>query len=204
MSRPTPSLRRHVALALALAALAVHVPDDALTSAPPVASATSATTGPGSLGSSAPRAVPVPVGDPLAVHIAAIDVDVPLGTVGLKPDGAMQTPSTGHAAWYSPGPRPGEPGGAVLVAHVAGRHGPDVFWRLGELRPGDVVTVEHTAGTSTFVVDRVTQTAKEALPVEDIWVDSRQSLLRLITCGGSVDPSTGRYRDNTVVYAHLV
>ena len=143
-------------------------------------------------------------GDPVAVHIPAIEVDVPLGAVGLKPDGAMETPSTGHAAWYSPGPRPGEPGGAVLVAHVAGRHGPDVFWRLGELRPGDVVTVDHATGTSTFVVDRVTQTAKEALPVDDIWVDSRRSLLRLITCGGTVDPATGRYRDNTVVYAHLV
>lgn len=204
MSRPVPSLRRHLMLSFALAALAVPAATGATAAAPPVASATTITTSPGDLGSSAPRTTPAPVGDPLAVHIPAIEVDVPLGTVGLKPDGAMQTPSTGHAAWYSPGPRPGEPGGAVLVAHVAGRHGPDVFWRLGELRPGDVVTVDHTAGTSTFVVDRVTQTAKEALPVDDIWVDTRRPLLRLITCGGSVDPATGRYRDNTVVYAHLV
>ena len=201
MSRSTPSLRRHLALGLALAALAVHVPDEASTTAPPVAATA---TNLASMGSSAPRTAPAPVGDPVAVHIPAIEVDVPLGAVGLKPDGAMETPSTGHAAWYSPGPRPGEPGGAVLVAHVAGRHGPDVFWRLGELRPGDVVTVDHATGTSTFVVDRVTQTAKEALPVEDIWVDSRRPLLRLITCGGTVDPATGRYRDNTVVYAHLV
>ena len=202
MSRSIPSFRRHVALALALAALAIHVPDDASTPTPPGAT-TSTTFASASMGTSVPRTPPTPVGDPLAVHIAAIDVDVPLGAVGLKPDGAMQTPGTGEAAWYSLGPRPGEPCGAVLVAHVAGRNGPDVFWRLGELRPGDVVTVDHTAGTSTFVVDRVTQTAKEALPVDDIWVDTRQPLLRLITCGGTVDPTTGRYRDNTVVYAHL-
>ncbi len=204
MSRSTPSFRRHVALALALAALAIHVPDDASTPTPPTAPSASTTFASASMGSAAARPAPAPVGDPLAVHIAAIDVAVPLGAVALKPDGAMQTPGTGEAAWYSPGPRPGEPGGAVLVAHVAGRNGPDVFWRLGELRPGDVVTVDHTAGTSTFVVDRVTQTAKEALPVDDIWVDTSQPLLRLITCGGTVDPSTGRYRDNTVVYAHLV
>ena len=203
MSRSTPSFRHHLALALALAALAIHAPD-APRPTPPAAPAADVVTDAVAGGSAAARPALAPVGDPLAVHIAAIDVDLPLGAVGLKPDGAMQTPGTGEAAWYSPGPRPGEPGGAVLVAHVAGRHGPDVFWRLGELRAGDVVTVDHTLGTSTFVVDRVTQTAKGALPVEDIWGDTQRPLLRLITCGGSVDPATGRYRDNTIVYAHLV
>lgn len=202
MSRSTPSFRHHLALALALAALAIHAPD-APRPTPPTAPAADVVTDAVAGGSAAARPALAPVGDPLAVHIAAIDVELPLGAVGLKPDGAMQTPGTGEAAWYSPGPRPGEPGGAVLVAHVAGRHGPDVFWRLGELRAGDVVTVDHTLGTSTFVVDRVTQTAKGALPVEDIWGDTQRPLLRLITCGGSVDPATGRYRDNTIVYAHL-
>ncbi|WP_229054304.1 sortase domain-bontaining protein [Aeromicrobium sp. Leaf350] len=203
VSSTRPSLRRHLLLTLALTALASLGVDDLgadVPATPPIAA-------PAPVDMPEPKpglADPLPGGDPLAVRIDAIGVDVPLGAVGLKPDGAMQTPATGHAAWYSPGPRPGERGGAVLVAHVAGRGGPDVFWRLGELRPGDVVSVQHTAGTSTFVVDHVTQTPKEALPVERIWGDTRRPLLRLITCGGTRSPQTGRYPDNTVVYAHLV
>ena len=39
------------------------------------------------------------------------------------------------------------------------------------------------------------------LPVGRIWDRTRQPVLRLITCGGSFDRSTGHYRDNVIVYA---
>lgn len=210
MSRPTlprtaPSFRRHLALALALTALAVHDPQGATSEAPPVATTSASAPAPSPV-TLAPRERPVaaPVGDPLSVSIEVIGVDVPLGAVGLQADGAMQTPDFGDAAWYSPGPRPGEPGGSVLVAHVHGPAGPDVFWRLGELRPGDVVTVRHTEGVSRFLVDEVSQTPKDALPTDRIWADTQQPLLRLITCGGQRDPERGGYPDNTVVFAHLI
>jgi hypothetical protein len=51
------------------------------------------------------------------------------------------------------------------------------------------------------VVKRVERSAKEALPVERIWNRTRQPVLRLITCGGSFDRSSGHYRDNVIVYA---
>lgn len=149
----------------------------------------------------APRAGDV--GRPTELIIPAIGVRERLQPVGLKPDGAMQTPDSGDAGWYRLGPRPGAPGPAVVLAHVHGRYGDDVFTRLHELEPGDRVTVRRTDGASTFVVESQELVAKERLPYDRIWNDSERPLLRLITCGGKPDPDTGRYPANTIVYARL-
>jgi sortase (surface protein transpeptidase) len=151
----------------------------------------------------APTAVPQHVGRPTRVTIPAIGVDERLYGVGLKSDGAMETPDFGDAGWYDRGPRPGAPGPAVLVAHVHGPGGDDVFARLHDLEPGDRVTVRRTDGSSTFVVDTVERARKERLPYERIWGATDQPVLRLITCGGKPDPVTRVYPDNTIVYAHL-
>lgn len=144
------------------------------------------------------------VGEPTRVTIPAIGVDERLHGVGLAPSGAMETPDFGDAAWYDPGPRPGAPGPAVIVAHVHGPGGDDVFARLHELEPGDRVTVRRTDGTSTFVVRSTEQARKDALPYDRIWGDVDRPVLRLITCGGIPDPITRMYPDNTIVYADLV
>jgi LPXTG-site transpeptidase (sortase) family protein len=143
-------------------------------------------------------------GRPTRVEIPAIDVAENLHGVGLKPDGSMEMPGFGDAGWYDLGPRPGAPGPAVLVAHVHSPAGPDVFWDLHELEPGDLVTVHRTDGTSTFVVERSEQVAKDDLPYDRIWKKTESSVLRLITCGGTFDPQIGGYPDNTIVYARLV
>jgi LPXTG-site transpeptidase (sortase) family protein len=137
------------------------------------------------------------------VVIPAIHVDENLDAVGLKSDGAMQTPDFGDAGWYDPGPRPGASGPAVIVAHVHGPDGDDVFAELHTLEAGDTVVVRDTKGTSTFVVDAVEQARKEALPYRRIWSRTDEPVLRLITCGGTPDPVTRMYPDNTIVYAHL-
>jgi hypothetical protein len=144
------------------------------------------------------------VGKPTRLTIPAIGVNERLDGVGLKPDGAMETPDFGDAGWYDLGPRPGAPGPAVLVAHVHGPAGDDVFARLDDLEPGDRVTVKRTDGRSTFVVEAVEQAAKDALPYERIWNDTETPVLRLITCGGKPDPVTRMYPDNTIVFARLV
>jgi hypothetical protein len=143
------------------------------------------------------------VGLPTEVVIPAIGVRERLHPVGLKPDGAMETPASGDAGWFNRGPRPGAPGPAVVLAHVHGRYGDDVFTRLHELRAGDRVSVRRTDGTSTFVVTGQELVAKEALPYDRIWNDTDEPVLRLITCGGTPNPTTGRYPANTIVYARL-
>ncbi len=153
----------------------------------------------------AQAATPIPdAGRPTRLEIPAIDVAENLHGVGLKGDGSMEMPGFGDAGWYDLGPRPGAPGPAVLVAHVHSPAGPDVFWDLHELEPGDQVTVHRTDGTSTFVVERSEQVEKNDLPYDRIWPKTEASVLRLITCGGEFDPQIGGYPDNTIVYARLV
>lgn len=148
-------------------------------------------------------AAPLHVGRPTRLLIPAIGVDERLHAVGLKADGAMETPDFGDAGWYDEGPRPGAAGPAVVVAHVHGPAGDDVFAALHTLRPGDRVSVRRTDGAATFVVDAVERAPKDALPYDRIWRNTDQPVLRLITCGGKPDPVTRMYPDNTIVYAHL-
>jgi hypothetical protein len=152
-------------------------------------------------GSPAP-ARPAAVGEPVSLAIPAAGVKARVVAVGLRPDRTMEVPPVDLAGWYEPGPRPGEPGPAVLVGHVDSRRGPAVFHRLGGLRPGDRIVVgQRGSAASSFVVERVERHPKEALPVGRIWSGTRRPVLRLITCGGSFDRSTGHYRDNVIVFA---
>ena len=80
--------------------------------------------------------------------------------------------------------------------------GPAVFLRLGELRRGDRIVVGLQDGAArSFLVERVERRPRTALPTRRIWNRTRRPVLRLITCGGGFDRSTGHYRDNVIVYA---
>jgi Sortase domain len=141
-------------------------------------------------------------GNPVSITIPAVGIDARVVPVGLRADRTMEVPEVDLAGWYEPGPRPGEAGPAVIVGHVDSRHGPAVFFRLGELRQGDRITIGEQGGAArSFLVERVERSPKEALPVGRIWDRTRRPVLRLITCGGSFDRSTGHYRDNVIVYA---
>jgi sortase (surface protein transpeptidase) len=114
----------------------------------------------------------------------------------------METPDPDLVGWYRFGPRPGEPGPAVLVGHVDTKTAPAVFYRLRQLRPGDEILVGQPDGTATrFRVGRLEQHPKTALPTNRIWTKANRPLLRLITCAGSYDHATRHYRDNLIVYA---
>jgi LPXTG-site transpeptidase (sortase) family protein len=141
---------------------------------------------------------------PVSIAIPAAGVDARVVPVGLGTDGAMEVPAVDLAGWYRLGPRPGERGPAVIVGHVDSRKGPAVFHRLGQLRKGDRIVVAQGGGaTVAFAVQRVERVAKDSLPVGRIWNRTSEPVLRLITCGGSFDRSTGHYRDNVIVYAEL-
>jgi sortase (surface protein transpeptidase) len=143
----------------------------------------------------------LPEGEPATVRIPAIDVDVELVRLGLEADGAMEVPDFGLAGWYAEGPPPGHPGPAAIAAHVDSRAGPDVFYRLRELEPGDEVHVAYDTGDEvTFVVADRERLPKDELPAERIWPVTSDPLLTLITCGGEFDREVRHYRDNVIVY----
>ncbi len=141
--------------------------------------------------------------DPVRITIPAIGVDAEIVPVGLAADGSMETPDFGLAGIYTEGPNPGAKGPAVVVAHVDSRDGPDVFYRLKDLQPGDEITVARADGTTATwaVTAPPEQTDKDELPADRIWNATDAPVLRLITCGGIFDRSIGHYEDNITVYA---
>lgn len=165
---------------------------------PPAASSAEPLTGPRPIPEAAQLA-------PTRVQIPAIGVDA-AGLEDLVQDDTTEelTPPVDYAraGWYVDGPAPGEPGPAVVAGHVDDQSGPQVFYRLAELSPGDEVRVTRSDDTVvTFRVDAVEQYAKDSFPTDAVYGPQPGSSLRLITCGGSFDESQSSYRDNIVVYA---
>jgi sortase (surface protein transpeptidase) len=147
-----------------------------------------------------PRAVP------LQLSIPAIGLDTRLVRLGLNPDGTLQVPTDfSVAGWYALGPSPGERGAAVIVGHVDSKQGPAVFYRLGELAPGNLVrTVLADRGEVLFRVYAVREYAKAAFPTSLVYGATPGPELRLVTCGGPFDSRTGHYLDNVVVFARAM
>jgi len=150
--------------------------------------------------------VPGPPAPPLRLSIPAIGVATPLDRLGLAADGGMEVPGDfARAGWFSAGTMPGQQGPAVIAGHVDSKTGPAVFYRLRELKPGDRVEVERADGVRLrFAVEGQAQYHKASLPTEAVFGPVPVPALRLVTCGGSFDHSRGSYRDNLVVFAHLV
>lgn len=144
-----------------------------------------------------------PAAEPLAVRIPAIGLEASLVPLGLNNDGTLEVPSAFHVAgWYVDGPLPGELGPAVITGHVDSRSGPGAFFQLPRAKPGDEIFVDYGDGTSvSFIAERVEQHPKTAFPTGEVYGDTTRPELRLITCGGAFDRSTGHYRDNVVVWA---
>lgn len=177
----------------------------ARTPSPPLAAATpSPATGLTALASSVLSPSP-----PLRIRIPAIDVSSSLIDLGLNPDGTLQVPQPGRdydrAAWYKYSATPGEVGTSVIEGHVdSAANGPSVFFELGALRPGDQVKVDRQDGTvAVFGITGVRKYAKDQFPTQQVYGATGRPALRLITCGGSFDRTTGNYRDDIVVYAEL-
>jgi sortase (surface protein transpeptidase) len=145
---------------------------------------------------------------PLRLRIPAIGVQAPVTTVGLNANDTVQVPPLNDhnlAGWYEYGPSPGQRGPAVLLGHVDSVTGISVFFHLKDLRKGDKIYITLADGkTATFAVDGLQRASKTAFPTSAVYGKLSYAGLRLITCGGTFDPTTGHYADNIIVYAHLV
>jgi hypothetical protein len=143
---------------------------------------------------------------PRAIRIPAIGVSSRVISLGLNPDGTMQTPrSTSVTGWYEPWREPGERGTAVITGHVDSVSGPGVFYRLRELHRGDIIRIERAdRSVVRFRVEGLERWPKAEFPTRRVFRPTRISTLRLVTCSGNFDASTGHYVDNTIVYAARV
>jgi LPXTG-site transpeptidase (sortase) family protein len=145
---------------------------------------------------------------PVRVIIPAISVNAPLMQVGLTKDRAVQMPPLNDhnlAGWYKYSVTPGQAGSSLIAGHVDSSTGPSVFFRLKELHKGDTVQVRRADGTLvTFTVDGVQVASKTAFPTQAVYQNTSYPSLRLVTCGGPFDYSSGHYLDNIIVCAHLL
>ncbi|MQA15635.1 MAG: class F sortase [Pseudonocardiaceae bacterium] len=153
---------------------------------------------------------PLPPSPPTSISIPAIGVTSPVNPVGLNPDRTLEVPAPGplydQAAWYRGSVTPGEIGPSVIIGHVdSAANGPSVFFDLAALAPTERFTITRADGTTlTFQVDGVRTYPKDAFPTDTVYGGTARPEVRLITCGGPFDSTSGSYRSNTVVYAHLV
>jgi LPXTG-site transpeptidase (sortase) family protein len=183
--------------------------------------ASSAAAAPHQTGAATPKRVSNPAADdfksvrtydtvapPTRVRIPAIGlVTPPLEQLGRVPkDNSIDLPKDAdRAGWFKDGPRPGQPGPAVIIGHVDMDHGPAVFFRLREMKPGQAVYVDRADGTiQEFRVTKVRQVAKSDFPTQDVYAPDLQASLRLITCGGQFDHDAHSYVDNVIVFASPV
>jgi hypothetical protein len=151
-------------------------------------------------------ASPLPRSLPVAVHIPAIGVDARVIPLGMNGDDIVNVPSLSTpmlTSWFDGGVTPGQDGPAVLFGHVdSAVTGPAVFYRLGDLEPGDLVYVTRADGTTAvFDVDAVDLYSENAFPDRSIYGSTVSPVLRLVTCGGDFDTKTHLYLDRTVAWA---
>ncbi len=193
-----------------------HAPQPAAAAAGSIAPQPAPSSVPSSAGSAPIRVAAEPIVGPTlprsipqTITIPAINVQSNLLILGNNPDGTLQVPQPGphynQAAWYDGLRTPGELGPAVIEGHVdSAAEGPSVFYRLGALRLGDKIYVPRANGTvAVFAVNAVRSYPKTQFPNNLVYGATNDAALRLITCGGNFDNTTGSYRSNIVVFAHL-
>ncbi|MEW2636125.1 class F sortase [Streptomyces sp. NPDC048389] len=166
---------------------------------PPPAAATARAHG---AGTTLPRA------EPTRLIIRSIAVDAPFMPLSIGASGRLDSPPPNDnnlVGWFREGVTPGEPGAAIVAGHLDTKSGPGVFLYLGSVRPGTLVDVVRGDGSVvTFAVDSVESFSKENFPDDRVYKDTPDPQLRLITCGGEYDKKAKDYKENVVVFAHMV
>lgn len=152
---------------------------------------------------------PLARSEPEVISIPRIRVWARIIPLGLNPDGTAAVPPLARpylASWFDHGPTPGLRGTAVLFGHVDARKvAPAVFYRIGALRPGNLIYVTlRDRQVAAFAVYSVALYRKSAFPSGAVYRYTRRPTLRLITCGGTFDRRTRHYPGNIVVFARFL
>jgi LPXTG-site transpeptidase (sortase) family protein len=143
--------------------------------------------------------------------IPKLDIDAPFSYKIVPPDGQMPNPNSwDDVAYYDfsqfsgLGGLPGKGGNIVVAGHVDYiRHGPAVFWRLHELQPGDIVTIEMTDGAR---YDYKIEFNKVLDPNTADWsglvAATADESVTLITCTGVFE--AGHYNNRQVAWGRRI
>lgn len=143
---------------------------------------------------------------PTHLNIPAVGISTELIQLGKNADGTLETPEEYQiAGWYKHSPTPGEIGPSVIVGHVDNYKGPAIFWGLKQLMAGDIIEVGRADGLIVkYQVENIKLVPQANFPTQEVYGNTDNAALRLITCGGVFNHQTGQYTDNIVVFASMI
>ena len=148
----------------------------------------------------------VPSDQPRYIYIPAINVYARVMSVGVNSKGNIDTPANlNDTAWYDGSAKPGQEGQVFIDGHNSFSNTVNAsFNRLGELKQGDLITVER--GDGQKINYRVSEV--ETVNVND--VDMGKALnppagatkgITLMTCAGKFDYRSQTADQRLIVYA---
>ena len=141
---------------------------------------------------------------PVRLVIPAISVDARIEARGLESNRSLSTPKDFHdVAWYRLGPKPGDPGNAVMNGHVNWWTGDAVFTHLSRLRTGDEIRVVRADGGVVLFKVTGIRTVDANSRVASLFAPGSQPTLTLITCTGVWNPLTQSDTQRLLVSADL-
>ncbi len=141
---------------------------------------------------------------PVRLVIPSINVNAVVEARGLDSGRNMETPADFHdVAWYRLGPRPGEPGDALINGHVNWWTGGAVFTQLAKLRPGDEISVIRADGVEVRFHMTGSQRVAANARVASLFAPGATATLTLITCSGDWNPFTQSDTQRLLVSAAL-
>lgn len=142
---------------------------------------------------------------PAKLQIPSIEVDATVESVGITPQGAMDTPVEPlNVAWYNLGPRPGERGIAVIDGHLDGENQTEaVFKDLEEIAIGDTITVVDAKGAKLTFTVRATKLYDAQADTREVFINPNGYFLNLITCAGEWNEERKDYEERFVVFSEL-
>jgi sortase (surface protein transpeptidase) len=147
--------------------------------------------------------VPVSGSVPIQIDIPSIGTHASVVALGEEDDGTMQAPTDPDTVgWYSLGVGVGAPGNALLDGHVDWAGTLRAFGYLRQLEPGDVIKITDSNGNVlSYGVSWVKLYVADSAPLDQIFDQTDDDEVTLITCGGAFDPSVHMYVSRWVVRA---
>jgi LPXTG-site transpeptidase (sortase) family protein len=138
---------------------------------------------------------------PVEIDIPKIGTHAPVVPLGENPDGSMQAPDDPDTVgWFQLGVQPGMPGNALLDGHVDWGGRLRAFGWLKQLEPGDTFQITSSEGEIlTYSVAWTRLYDADTAPVDEIFQQTSDEEVTLITCGGAFDRSIHMYVSRWVV-----
>ncbi len=140
---------------------------------------------------------------PVQIDIPKIGTHAAVVPLGLDPDGSMSAPTDPDTVgWFYPGMGVGTPGNVLLDGHVDWGGQLRVFGLLRQLEPGDSLEITDANGDVLgYSVQWIQLYQSDAAPLDQIFAQTSDEAITLITCGGAFDRSLHMYLSRWVVRA---